>query len=251
MDAPIRAVVNADDLGMSDAVNDAIFELIEVRRVTSATLLANGPAIEAALERLRDFPQASFGVHLNATEFEPLVRETDLGPLLDGGVFAGNRVREVRLNARLQGALLTEFRAQVDRLRSHGVAPSHIDSHHHIHTIPALLPVLRQLCRDTGIRRVRNTRNLYTPELQIPPGLHLRKRIWSAALKVYVGARTTDLFGDLESFIARAPDLRGISTAEIMVHPGGADNADEGQTLRRTWWQGLPLDIMFINVNAL
>jgi len=252
MDARIRVIVNADDLGISDAVNDAIFELIGVGRVTSATLLANGPAIEAALEHLREFPQASFGLHLNATEFEPLTQETDLGPLLNGnGAFGRNRIRGVRLNARLQRALLAEFRAQVDRLHSHGVVPSHIDSHHHIHTIPVLLPVLRQLCRDTGIRRVRNTRNLYTPGLQISAGLHFRKRIWSAALKVYVGARTTELFGDLQSFVARAPDLRGASTAEIMVHPGQADYADEEHTLRGTWWLALPLNVIFINASAL
>jgi len=42
--ADIAIIVNADDLGMSAAVNEATCDLISKGRVSSATLLANAPA---------------------------------------------------------------------------------------------------------------------------------------------------------------------------------------------------------------
>ena len=85
---PIRIIVNADDLGFNPAVNSAIFELIAAGRVTSATLLANGPAAEEAMAQAAATRGASFGVHLNATQFRPLTGAPALKPLLgDDGNF--------------------------------------------------------------------------------------------------------------------------------------------------------------------
>ena len=69
---PSRTViVNADDLGINHVVNDAIFDLMARSRVTSATLIANGPAIDDAVRGAREFSFVSFGIHLNLAEFEP------------------------------------------------------------------------------------------------------------------------------------------------------------------------------------
>jgi len=68
----MQVIVNADDLGMSANVNEAIFELIAAGRISSATLMANGPAMREAAARLHLFPHCSFGVHLNLTQFQPL-----------------------------------------------------------------------------------------------------------------------------------------------------------------------------------
>ena len=67
----MRIIINADDLGISQEVNDAIFGLMAEGKVTSATILANGPAVEEAARRVAEFPECSFGVHLNLTEFKP------------------------------------------------------------------------------------------------------------------------------------------------------------------------------------
>jgi chitin disaccharide deacetylase len=80
----MQVIVNADDLGMSREVNEAIFDLMARGRVTSASLLANAPATEEAIRTIPKFPQCSFGAHLNITEYEPLCRAADLLGLLDG-----------------------------------------------------------------------------------------------------------------------------------------------------------------------
>ena len=71
-DFECRLIVNADDLGASDVVNDAIFREIEKGRVTSSTFLANGPGVDKAAKAAKQFPHVSFGVHLNLTEYYPL-----------------------------------------------------------------------------------------------------------------------------------------------------------------------------------
>ena len=51
----MNVIVNADDLGMSPAVNDAIFKAFDEGLLRSTTLLVHGPAFGDAVTRLRDF----------------------------------------------------------------------------------------------------------------------------------------------------------------------------------------------------
>src|SRR5215510_1621867 len=86
----MRLIINADDLGASETVNDTVFELMSRKCVTSATLLANGPAITKVVRELVHFPYCSFGIHLNITEYWPISSENGLTPILDErGAFNG------------------------------------------------------------------------------------------------------------------------------------------------------------------
>src|SRR5262245_43470654 len=106
-------IVNADDLGMSREVNEAIFALMARGRVTSASLLANAPATEEAIRTIPKFPQCSFGAHLNITEYKPLCRAADLLGLLDGE----GKMRPLRPGFRFTPTTLRaihlEFNAQI------------------------------------------------------------------------------------------------------------------------------------------
>jgi chitin disaccharide deacetylase len=247
----VRAIVNADDLGLSPEVNHAIFALMAERRVTSATILANAPCTEEAARRWKDFPGCSFGVHMNATQFEPLTRSPDLAPLLDErGAFAGS-IREARFDRRLRAAIYEELAAQITRVRALGVPVSHLDSHHHVHTIPALFGVLAALKRRFAIRTVRITRNLFPLAHPYPPAHRLKKALWNFALRRYIGARTTDAMGDLASFLDHVREVRGGSTLELMVHPGNLDCREEERMLHTEWWTDLPFDLVPMSFHDL
>jgi len=141
-------IINADDLGLSITVNKAIFDLLAGGHITSTSLLANAPATEDAVVELRRQKNRSFGVHLNVTGFHPLTRNAELSPILDSsGCFAGNSIRSTPITWQLREAIFQEWSAQIDRLFSMGLTPSHIDSHHHVHTIPGLFFVLN-VCND-------------------------------------------------------------------------------------------------------
>ena len=52
----MKIIVNADDLGISELVNEAIFQGMRRGTITSATMLSNGPAVKAAAQILHLFP---------------------------------------------------------------------------------------------------------------------------------------------------------------------------------------------------
>src|SRR5262245_4020595 len=106
---------------MSDAVNDSIFGLMKKGRITSATMMANGPAFEDGAKRARAFSQCSLGIHLNASQFRPLSNASGLHPILDeSGCFAGDRLRKIKSSHGLREALFVEWSAQVERVRAAG-----------------------------------------------------------------------------------------------------------------------------------
>ena len=65
----MKVIVNADDLGMSLAVNDAIFRAFDEGLLVSTTALVHGPAFGDAVRRTRNRPGLHIGVHLDTTEF--------------------------------------------------------------------------------------------------------------------------------------------------------------------------------------
>jgi len=248
----MKIIVNADDLGISSEVNAEILRLMRAGRVTSATILANGAAMEAAAQAARELPQCSFGVHLNASEFVPLTRQEELAPLLDDrGAFAGDRVRSMKVTAGLRAAIFREWCTQVERMQSVGCRISHLDGHHHIHTVPSLFPVLKKVQRRFGIRKVRITTNVFEPG-RIPL---LRRRVlkalWNCALRSWYRTQTVDGFCSLETFERAAFNGNGLGTIELMVHPGGAGFVAENQLLESNWMQWVPGGADLINYHDL
>jgi len=236
----LRIIVNADDLGISEQVNEAILSRLERRQISSATLIANAPAIEEAARAAKRFPHGTFGVHLNATEFEPLTCNPALRPLLDeDGNFAGN-IRKVRLDRRVRAAVQQEWVAQIERLQQLGVHVSHIDSHHHVHTIPALFGPLKAVQKHFGIRQVRTTMNLYARDSAVSSVLRARKQLWAQALRNLYRTRTTRWFTAFATFHARLHEFTGgAATFEVMTHPGH-DAFIEETALLDTEWKHAP-----------
>jgi predicted glycoside hydrolase/deacetylase ChbG (UPF0249 family) len=250
-DSP-RLIINADDLGLSHAVNDAIFDLLSDGTISSASVLANGPAVEDASRRMRLFPKASFGAHLNLTEFAPLAETPFLRPVLDkSGCFRGD-FRRVRVTPNLRRGVLIEWSAQLDRLRCLGVPVSHVDSHHHVHTMPGLMIVLKRLLADFSIGKVRLTKNLYPTRARPKRSLLLSKTAWNLLLRAWTRARTTQAFTGLDDFVLVSPDrTRRLPSVELMVHPGNPAFASETALLRNRWRDQLPFATSLITYHEL
>jgi predicted glycoside hydrolase/deacetylase ChbG (UPF0249 family) len=237
-----RLIVNADDLGMSVHVNDAVFGLLADGRISSATLLVNAPCFDDAVQRAREFPHHSFGVHLCLTEGAPLAPCEDLRPLLSAdGRFAGlDRLREVRMTRKLQDAVVREWSCQIERAWAKKLPISHIDSHHHVHMqrkfLFALKAVQSKYCLDTmrgatrcwrhdGRKprfRVRFTQALYTFLLR-----HYKRR-----------AVTPDLWMSAEEFVLEMK--RGQAQKhlwyEVLCHPGSEHFSGDEPYLRGAEW---------------
>ena len=248
-----RIIVNADDLGLSQQVNDGARLLMEAGLVTSATIMANGPCWSQAIALARSKTNVSFGVHLNLSSGRPLSPGSMLGPLLDEeGNFRKLASYSHLPRCALQGAFV-ELCAQVERIQQSGISISHFDSHQYIHTQPRLFGILKRLQRRFRIRKVRISKNIYVPNKVFrPPGLLYRKAIWNFALRSLYQTKTTGGFTDFSTFVevAQRHELP-YATLELMVHPGNEKFAEE--TARLLSWrpQDLPFPVRLINYNEL
>lgn len=221
----MRIILHADDLGISQRVNDAIFNLMDAGKLTSASIVANSPAFEDAVRRSHCFPHCSFGVHLNLTEFEPLRPCRGLQPLLGADGHFHRKVHSFALRQRLQDAVFAEWIAQVERVHQAGITVSHIDSHHHTHTRLALLPSLMQLCRQLAISRVRLRHTFVSNSKVVAWRIHNRIYNW----RLRQSFSCTDEFGPFAGFASA--HLASKLTVELMAHPGNPRYADETQAL--------------------
>mgnify|MGYP002015780986 FL=1 len=271
-------IVNADDLGINSEVNKATFELIDQGKITSSTIIANGPCVEEACEQIGRFPRCSFGAHLNVTEFHPLINSQNLAPLLnnDGELIMG-RVREIAIDSSLAEGIFQEFCAQIDRLMSLGVRISHLDSHNYVLSISKMFPILKRVQKKYQIRKVRISRNIYSdglmsklgltafvlgtdPELgdhDVSKSLRIKKSIYNLGLRHYYRTKTCDGFSGFRLFYEYAksrPNSQPMKqrTFEVNVHPTNPYyHAEETEILMGPWPDDLGFPIRLISYHEL
>lgn len=252
----MKLIINADDLGYSVDTNRAIFSLMRCFRITSATLMANGPAFQDAVRHIPDFPNFSFGVHLTLTEFQALTTPQifyDTKMIDERGVFT-RELRKLRPNSALLSAILKEWEQQVLRILDNGVSVSHFDSHHHTHTIPWLFFALKKLQKRFNVRKVRASMNSYYQKEYSPPRrLLMSKKIWNFALRNIYRTRTADYLTFFEWFLANSYDgmVGSQGVAELMCHPGQPASSEVTELLRSDWVARLPFPIELISYHEL
>src|SRR5207253_4402824 len=127
--------------------------------VTSASLLANGPAFAGGAEAARSAPGLGIGVHLNLSDGPPVADRKTVRSLLNGdGKFAGGPESLLLRRARRGIALAeveTEWDAQICKIRDAGIAPTHLDGHKHVHMLPGLFEIALRLAKRSGIAAFR------------------------------------------------------------------------------------------------
>jgi predicted glycoside hydrolase/deacetylase ChbG (UPF0249 family) len=157
-------IINADDLAMSHSENDASFIALDQKLVTSATVMVPAPWFGEVAAYARTHPDADLGLHLTLTaEWQTFrwgpVTPRNLVPSLvgpDGNFYATTEdfVRHAKVDE-----VETEVRAQIERAKSMGLDPTHLDAHmHSLYATPQLFAVLRKVAREyrLPIRMARN-----------------------------------------------------------------------------------------------
>jgi chitin disaccharide deacetylase len=191
-----KIIINADNFGYSTAVNEAIVRSFQCNLITSTSLMANMPGFDDAVRLVQEHPffSGKVGLQLNLTE----------------GYSLSMTIREKR-------AVYKELKAQLDRVFAAGIRPSHLDSHHHIHTEWAIAKLTARLGGANGIRKIRLIRNM---GLELAGPKMVYKQVFNRYLKRSAGITTTDYFGDIHDWyflqLTRPPAGKNI---EIMVHP--------------------------------
>src|SRR5271170_6034027 len=155
-----RLIINADDFGLTPGINRAIKELHQAGALTSATLMATGPAFDNAISVSRANPTLGVGCHIVLTDgvpvSDPKTIPTLMGP--DGKTFRPSLVDF--LQALLRGKIRTddierEALAQIQKLQRAGINITHLDTHKHTHLFPAVTRPLLQIAQRSSIRAIR------------------------------------------------------------------------------------------------
>ena len=133
-------IVNADDFGLSKGQNYGIAEACRHGVVTSTTALVNGEAVEHAATLSRDLPKLGVGMHFVLTLGMPL---SSMPGLTRDGVL-GKWIWEMAEQGTLPlDEIARELDCQFNRFVDlFGREPTHLDSHHHVHMIPAIFPLV-------------------------------------------------------------------------------------------------------------
>ncbi|MHB8171724.1 MAG: chitin disaccharide deacetylase [Thermincolia bacterium] len=204
-----RLIVNADDFGLSHGVNQGIIKAHGDGIVTSTTVMVNLPAAREIVEAAKFNPELGIGIHLNITFGRPLFMVDRITSLVDE---QGNLMRPEVIWERVEPKeVAMEWEAQVGEFLSWGLKPSHLDSHHHVHTWPQLRSVAAALAKELGIPvrfRDKETKDI----------LHEASvRYCEHFVEGFFGEATTE--GDLNRILTGL--LPG--TTEIMCHPALPD----------------------------
>jgi predicted glycoside hydrolase/deacetylase ChbG (UPF0249 family) len=217
-----KTIVNADDFGYDMTINKAILGSFRGSLITRTSLLVNMSGFEYAIQMARTYPYLSgrIGLHVNLTEGYPLSAPIRAcRRFCDGsGQFIYKRQAPVFfLSRKEQDAVYQEMEAQIEKAIRAGIRPSHLDSHHHVHTEWAILRLLIRLGREYDVRNIRLARNMGRQRRLLRM---VYKFILNSYLKHSPGILVTDYFGDMDDFVLlmedRDPKNKSI---EIMVHP--------------------------------
>lgn len=145
-------IVNADDLGLSDAVDAGVAAAHDRGIVTSASLMVRRPTAAAAARLAGDLPALGIGLHIDVGGWD---RQSGRWTVAGEGRPAGDGA-----------AIEAECLAQLDAFRELlGRAPTHLDSHHHTHMSEPVASAAEALAVELGVplrgRRIRYEGGFY------------------------------------------------------------------------------------------
>jgi len=250
-----RLILNADDFGLTRGVNRAIGELNAAGVLTSATLMANGPAFDDAVSVAQAHPTLGVGCHIVLTDGIPVAPPEYIPSLLGPDRKSLRPSLADFVQALLRGKIRSkdielEALFQIHKLQHAGIKITHLDTHKHTHIFPIVAKRLLAIADSNNIRWIRNP---FEPpfSLALNHGSRLRRlgiravgtlrSRFESALRLHQGRVSTSdgtiaisATGELDaatlSEVLRALPPNG--TYEFCCHPGYNDQDLDRVTTR-------------------
>jgi len=218
MTIPFNLIINADDFGASPAKNAAISRCFALGIINSTSMMTNMGAFREAIQLSRENQfQDKIGLHANLTEGKPFTDMSKTKLVNSEGFFMSEMSDKkfVYLSGEEKKKVRAEIEAQLNELYLNDITPTHINSHHHVHTLPWLAPVFLDVARKFNLKiRIAQTWNKNN-NILVP----LYRNILNAVYKRNK-LNFTDRFETLDSYreaIAKTGKVQELT--EIMVHP--------------------------------
>ena len=222
-------IINADDFGLSDSVNEGIIRAWEAGGITSTTLMVKREAVEEAIHFAKEKPSFPVGLHL------------DLDELLGKGLKGEERFSMTRIAALLKDKsffreLEAEINSQIVTFKNTGLDLSHLDGHHHLHALPQLFPLVIDKMVEHGIKTIRFSQKfdlLKYPPIEWESSFFAEMK---ALLKRH-DIKTAKYF--ISGWQPYDLHLLKDGVTELMTHPGTTEEwrIEELKTLTRPEWK--------------
>ncbi|MEH2324148.1 MAG: hopanoid biosynthesis-associated protein HpnK [Nostoc sp.] len=203
MQAKRFAIINGDDFGFSEGVNQAIIKAHKQGVLTSTSLMVSADAAKEAVTLAKAHPNLAVGLHLVLICGRSVLPPEQIPHLVDkqgnfsnSPFIAGLRYQFVK---ETHQELRQEIRAQLEKYRSTGLSLSHVDGHLHLHIHPVVLRILVDLAPEFDIKVIRLPSEELRMTLRVNRSHLLTKLVWSG------------VFGRLRSYGEKLLESQGIN----------------------------------------
>ncbi|PKH07101.1 carbohydrate deacetylase [Moritella sp. Urea-trap-13] len=152
----MKLIVNIDDLGLTEKVNESVVACFKVGIVQSTTIMMNQPATEHAIALIKQGLVPNVGLHVTLTSGKPILDPSLVPDLVDSDGFFLKQDKVIASETLSFDQAYSEFKAQYDKAINAGIKLTHIDSHHFAAVFPPYKAAFIAFVNDTGIpvRRV-------------------------------------------------------------------------------------------------
>jgi len=154
-----KLIVNADDFGLHESINESVEIAHKNGILTSASLSVNGDSFLHAVGIAKRNVKLGVGIHITLTGERPLGRVKKISSLIDTDGRLPKKYIDLCMKIFRRKISLdhvaAECEAQIVRFLESGLTPTHIDSHQHLHFFPPIFKVLDPILRKYGIKRIR------------------------------------------------------------------------------------------------
>lgn len=247
-----RLIVNADDFGRSDSINQAVIRAHREGILTTASLMVTEAACPEAVALAKENPALGVGLHLTLVCGRSALPAARIPGLVDSrNEFSANASAvgfRYFFNRRLRDQLRDEIGAQFARFHATGLALDHVNGHLHLHLHPVVFQLLAEQASQLGIRQVRITYDPLWLNLQLASG-NLGYRLSHALVFHSLAFRarqiakrrgfkyTARVFGLLQNarvdrdYVQRLLPRLPPGDSELYSHPSLDDSKDEFDAL--------------------
>ena len=127
-------IIHADDLGLSNSVNQASFEALNKKYVNSASVMIPAPNSKEVADYFKENSNIDLGLHLTFTsewknyKWHGISHNDSISSLINSKGDFYEKKKEIIKNSNPQD-IRKELQAQIDYAISIGIKPTHLDSH--------------------------------------------------------------------------------------------------------------------------
>jgi len=235
-----RLVVNADDFGRSPSINQAVIRAHREGILTTASLMVNEPACDAAVALARENPRLGVGLHLALLCGRSALRPDRIPGLVNAsGEFTNSPVgagMKYFFNRGLRAQIEAEIEAQFERFFATGLALDHVNGHLHLHLHPVVFRILARRAGEWRITAMRLTCDPFWLNARLERGqwvyrashavIYRALSAWAAPTFKRLGLKhTRRVFGLLQNARVNEGYLAGLLAAlpegdsELYSHP--------------------------------